>query len=262
MTVAAFELDWMGGAAERAFRRARPGVDELPWHLLDPTDHRPELVARARAAFTEGAIQEYAAAASFASLVRRLLEARAPLDLIGMAADFVADELHHVELNARVAMALGGAAPRLVDFEGLVPAPPTGGSATHRACELAVRLCCVGESLSVPALAGARDVCGHPLIHAVLSRIAADEAPHAAFGWRVLAWARERLDERERERLVAIADEALDAHAALAPRPDATCAFSLAEVHALGWLDAPAWRAAQRKAAQRVRRRMARALLG
>ncbi len=44
-----FELDWQGGTAERYFRRARPGIDELPWGTLSPAGYSPELVEAAAA---------------------------------------------------------------------------------------------------------------------------------------------------------------------------------------------------------------------
>jgi len=43
-----------------------------------------------------------------AATLRALIEARAPLDLIGVASRFPLDEMVHVELCARMAMELGG----------------------------------------------------------------------------------------------------------------------------------------------------------
>jgi hypothetical protein len=33
-----FELEWMGGAAEHHFRKARPGIDDLVRDILDPLE--------------------------------------------------------------------------------------------------------------------------------------------------------------------------------------------------------------------------------
>ena len=217
--IAPFELDWAGGAAEARLRRRRPGVDDLPWRELAL---EPEVVDAARAAWTEGAFSEYASAAAFAALAAALLEAGAPIDLTAMAADFVVDELVHVELNARLAAAAGGAAPHLVDLEKLAPkidAPPLA-----RALELAVRICLVGESLSVPVLATAARRATDPLARAVLARIAHDEGPHARLGALVLAWAGERVDPY-RARLKDVAARTLASYAPLwrgpVPRSDA-----------------------------------------
>lgn len=207
--IAQLELDWLGGAAERRFRRARPGIDDLPWGTLRVAD---EDAAAARASWTDGAFSEYASAAAFAALVTALLEAGAPIDLVAMASDIVVDEMVHVELNARVAAELGGAAPYLVDLERVAPLLPPGLPAVERAAELAVRIACVGEALSVPVLASSLGAATHPLIRAVLARIVRDEGPHARIGWLVLDWAGDRVDRR---RLAGVARARLEAYAPL-----------------------------------------------
>lgn len=232
--IAAFELDWQGGAAAARFRRARPATDAIAFapfgHELDPA-----LAATARNAWTEGAFSEYASAAAFAALTAALLEAGAPIDLVAMAADFVVDELAHVELNARLAMAVGGAAPHLVDLEALAPLT-TPGPALARAAELAIRICAIGENLSVPVLARAAQVARQPVARAVLARIVRDEGPHARLGALVLAWAGERLTPH-RAALRATARAALAAYAPLwrgeasdGPAARATGAWSAADL--------------------------------
>jgi hypothetical protein len=239
-----FELEWMGGAPERLFRRRRV-ADDLPWAVLDPRDFPPELVARARASWTEGAWSEYCSAAAFAQVQRALLAAGAPVDLIGAAGEFVADEMLHVELNARVAMALGGAEPVLVDLEA-DPLPVAGATALERASEAVVRACCVGEALSLPLIAGARRASArHPLVGAVLERILADEGPHAALGWWYLEWAADRIDERERTRLATVALDELGVVASrwselARPGSDGFTTeegWLLSDVNALGWME-------------------------
>jgi hypothetical protein len=249
--IAPFELEWMGGAAETLFRRVRGGgwIDDLPWESLDPRQYPAELVDRARLSWTDGAVGEYASAASFAALLGDLCEARAPVDLIGMAGAFVADEMLHTELNARMAMALGGAAPYLVDFAKLVAPADDAAPALARAVERAVRLCCVGEALSVPLLAGSRRAAAHPLTRAVLDRIVRDEPPHERLGWLVLEWAGDRLDRAARARLV---DVALDAVADYVPEQrhaaTGTHPFRPEDIAALGWMDPAGWAAAARRA--------------
>ena len=73
-----FELEWMGGAAEHFFRKARPATEDLPWGTLDPRQYDPEAVAFARGAWTEVAINELRAVASFSEVLRALVEVRAP----------------------------------------------------------------------------------------------------------------------------------------------------------------------------------------
>jgi len=202
-----FELDWMGGAAETRLRRRRPGIDDLPWGTLaalnldDPT---------ARMAWTDGAFSEYASAAAFSALTTALLEAGAPIDLVAMTADFAVDELVHVELNGRMAAELGGAAPYRVDLERVSPHRDDDLPAIERAAELAVTVSCIGEALSVPALAGSLRAATHPLTRAVLRRIVRDEKPHAGLGWMILDWAGARVD---RARLARVARARLEAYA-------------------------------------------------
>jgi len=204
-----FELDWLGGPAEARMRRRRPGIDDLPWgtiaalELDDPT---------ARMAWTDGAFSEYASAAAFGALTAALLEAGAPIDLVAMSADFVVDEMVHVELNGRMAAELGGAAPYRVDLERVAPYRDPALPAIERAAELALTISCIGEALSVPALTGSLRAATHPLTRAVLRRIVRDEKPHARLGWLVLDWAGDRVD---RARLAAVARRRLAAYAPL-----------------------------------------------
>ena len=145
---APFELEWMGGAAEHHFRRARPHTDELPWGTVDPSQYEPDAVERARGSWTEVAINEYRAIASFSEVLRALVDVTAPLDLLGMTSDFLADECAHVELASRMAMELGGAAPRVVDFERFTAPLRRGLTSLQRANELVLRVSCISEAFS------------------------------------------------------------------------------------------------------------------
>jgi hypothetical protein len=244
-----FELGWLGGAAERRVRKRRPGVDDLPWGTLRAKDYPDALVERARVAWTESAYNEYCTAAAFAAMQGALLAADAPVDLVGMIGDFVADEMVHVELNARMAMELGGGAPFDVDFDDLVRRPRQELSPLQRASELVVRTCCVGEAMSVPLLAATMRAAAHPLTHGVLARIVRDEAPHARAGWLFLEWAAGDLDAGERARLATTAMDALGDYAAyFRPDPPDRERFGVSDVRALGWLEAPAYAEVARRA--------------
>jgi len=244
-----FELGWLGGAAERHFRKTRKGVDDLPWGTLRPGDYPDVLVDRARAAWTESTFNEYCTAAAFAEVLSAMLAARAPIDLVGMAGDFVADEMVHVELNARMAMELGGAAPMIVDFTKLAPEMSARDlSPLQRANELVVRTCCVGEAFSVPMLASILRATEHPLTHAVMERIVQDEAPHARLGSLYLEWVESLLDDVERTRLAGVALEAIDGYRELFRAPTEASPFRIEDVHALGWMEASAYAKAARRA--------------
>ena len=262
----AFELDWLGGAAEALLRRRRPGSDDLPWGTLDPAAYPETLVQRARASWTEGAFNEYCSGAAFAELAAALLAARAPVDLVAMAGDFVVDEMLHVELNSRMAMELGGGALSLVDYQDLVPRPAASLDPFARATELAVRLCCVGESFTLPILIGCMRSAGHPLTRAVLGRLARDEVAHARFGWLYLEWAGDRLDDAERARLAAVAADGLADYAAELAPPEGRAVdgvtpegFLVRHIHELGWMEASEYAAVARRAVRdRVIARLAR----
>jgi hypothetical protein len=230
----------MGGPAEARLRRRRPGIDDLPWGTLESTPLPDDLAETARASWTDGAFSEYASAAAFSALTTALLEAGAPIDLTAMAADFVVDEMVHVELNARVAAELGGAAPYLVDLQKVAPLTEPGLPAIDRAAELALRISCIGEALSVPVLAGSTRAADHPLTRAVLARIVRDERPHARLGWLVLDWCGARVD---RARLGRVAARAIAAYAPLWDGP--VCADAPLEHRRLaGWMTEDELRAA------------------
>jgi len=263
---APFELDWLGGPAEALLRRRRGGIDELPWGTLDRAAYPAPLVERARASWTEGAFNEYCSGAAFAELAALLLAARAPIDLVAMAADFAVDEMLHVELNSRMAMELGGGALSLVDFADLVPRPDPALDPLVRASELVVRVSCVGESFTLPILIGCMRAASHPLTRAVLSRLARDEVAHARFGWLYLDWLGDRLDDPLRAHLAAAAADGLADYARELAPPEARAAggitpegFLVDHIHQLGWMEAGAYAdLAQRAVRDRVIARLAR----
>jgi hypothetical protein len=244
----AFDLEWFGGVAEKHFRKVRPGIDELPWGTLDVSRYPTELVDRARISWTEAAYNEYCTAAAFADLLSAMLAAKAPIDLIGMASDFLADEVLHVELTSRIAMELGGGAPYRIDFAELSRKPAPELSPLQKANELVVHVCCVGEAFSLPMLASAYNSALHPLTKTVLQRIVHDEAPHGRFGFLYLDWIADDLDATEKDRL---GDVAADTIAILAPLWQrlvsrvqdgvTTEGYQLQHVRELGWTESSAY---------------------
>lgn len=250
-----FDLEWMGGVAEKYFRRIRPDVDELPWGTLDPTRYPIALVDRARVSWTEAAYNEYCTAVAFSEMLGALLAAKAPIDLIGMASDFMADEVLHVELTSRIAMELGGGAPYEIDFDELGVHPSLELSPLQRANQLVVHVCCVGEAFSLPMLASAYGSALHPLTKQVLQRIVHDEAPHGRFGFLYLDWASEQLDAAERARLGGIAVDTIAQFAPLWQRLTSrvhdgitTEGFQLEHVRELGWTESSLYATRARRA--------------
>jgi hypothetical protein len=251
-----FELEWMGGPAEHHFRRARPGIEEMPWGTLDTSAYPPDVLLAARATWTEAAYTEYKAVAAFSEVLRALCEAKAPLDLIGMASSFVADEVVHVELCSRLAMELGGGVPRPVDFDALTVKADPARTAFERANEMVLRISCIAEAFSGKLAASALRSTTHPLTRAVLERIVADESLHYRLGGLYFEWASEQLEDAERIRLSAVAVRALGAFAPMwrdgptGAQPPAVARDEVAErsragrrratleqVHEIGWIE-------------------------
>jgi len=233
-----FEVEWLGGAAEHYFRKMRPAVDDLPWGTVDTSRFEPRAVELARTAWTEVAINEYRAVASFTEVLRALVDVKAPLDLLGMTSDFLADECSHVEMASRLAMELGGAAPRLVDMDHFA-SRPRGLTALQRANELVLRVSCIAEAFSGGTASVSRDSTSHPLARAVYETILRDEAHHRRLGGLYFEWALARIDEAELRRLGQVLLVALKT---LQPfwRPSAAKARAEppppAEIQELGWL--------------------------
>jgi len=210
-----FDIEWMGGVAEHHYRKARPGVDDFPWETLDPARYEQTLVFATQKVWTGVALSEYAAIAAFSEVVGALAQAKAPLDLIGMTSDFLADEVRHVELISRLVMQLGGAAPRRFDPAKLAPNVDPHLPPFERANELALRVGCIAEAFAGSTAAPMMRASTHPLVRAVYQSILRDEARHRRFGSLYFEWAGDRLDERERVRLGAVALSMLRSYAPL-----------------------------------------------
>ncbi len=255
-----FELEWMGGPAEHHFRKARPAAETLPWGTLDPSKYSPAAVDSARGSWTEVAINEYRAIASFSELLRALVEAKAPLDLLGMTSDFLADECSHVELASRMAMELGGAAPRAVDVEQFAMRPG-GRTAFQRANELMLRVSCISEAFSGGTATVSFERTTHELPRAVYETILRDESHHRRLGGLYFEWAMARIDEAELQRLGRVLAASLQGLApfwrrrpARASGPDARPAPAPPpedELRALGWLSREAFAPVAREVAVR-----------
>jgi hypothetical protein len=219
---AQLSLEWMGGATERRLRVARPGFDDLPWASFDASRCVPDDpgLVEARQVWTNGVFTEYASAAAFSALNLALLSCGAPVDLCAAAADFAVDELVHVALVSRLVMTMGGATPYLADLAQVAPRP-VAESPRLRAAELAVKISCVGEALSLPALTASHRGAQHQLARAVLDRLRHDEGPHASIGHWFLAWAGPWLTSGDRDYLGRVASEAVAVYAPLWLDPDA-----------------------------------------
>lgn len=205
-----FELEILGGATERRFRKMRPEIEEMPWGTLDLAGASEQALVNARTAWTGAAYQEHRTGVACAMTLRAMIEARAPLDLVAVASRFPLDEMVHVELCARMAMEFGGGTEIVHDPKAMVMDVDPQATALMQAAECAVRFFCVGEAISIPLLRATWHVARHPLPRAVMGRIVKDEAAHGIFGFTFLDWAGPRLSARDRKRLGYFADLAID----------------------------------------------------
>ena len=206
-----FELEMLGGAVEKRYRRMRPEVETFPWGTLDLSGVPADELVRARLAWTSAAYQEHRTGVGVTEALRLLMQAQAPLDLIALGSRFPLDETVHVELCARMAMEAGGGTEILYDPTRMILGATFEGRPLLQAAELMVRFFCVGEALSIPLLRGTWKAARHPLPRAVLGRIVKDEAAHGTFGYIFLDWAEAQLDRRDRVLLGQAADLAIDA---------------------------------------------------
>ncbi|MBP9088912.1 MAG: ferritin-like domain-containing protein [Kofleriaceae bacterium] len=218
MTAALFSCELWGGAAYARLqkRRGHAGKSttrDFDWRSLATAYLQPSERYEARALWTNGVFTEYASGAAFASVAALLAQAGAPIDLIAAAADMAVDEMDHVELVSKVVMELGGAVPMMVDLPTVTPAPTPHARPLMQALEVLVNVSCIGENLSVPALAASRDGVEPPVLRAVLQRLLADEGQHAQLGFWALDWAQDQITVEDRRQLGQIASTALTYYA-------------------------------------------------
>jgi hypothetical protein len=210
---------------------------EFPWSSLD-ANASPQMMA-ARHFWSENAFNEYASSLAMTQMNQALIAADAPLS----AASFVEDERTHHALCCGVAVRCGGGVA--IPYHPASLQLKAEGSPRERATELVVRVCCLGEAVSLPLLSGNLRSARQPLARAVLERIVRDETRHARFGWDYLEWARP--DEAERQKLAAIINDAL---AQLRPMLEGE--GGAADGGGLGWMSPREWRALARQSIEQA----------
>ena len=249
-----FELELYGGPSERRYHRMRPEILEMPWGSLAESLAKNPISAdervRAQRAWTGAAFQEHRTAVACTATLRALLEARAPIDLIGMATRFPLDEMAHVELASRMTLELGGATEIRYLPADVLRDPDADMPNLLRAADMVVRFFCVGEALSIPLLRGAAHAARHPLARAVLHRIVRDEAAHGTFGFTFLDWAEPLLSDADRAYLGQAADRTIRATQAQWQAISGALRAE-AEHDALAWMHSEAYLALARRSMSR-----------
>jgi len=238
-----FELELYGDNVERRYRRMRPEVEAMPWGTFDTHGIPEAALVLARKQWTGAAFQEHRTAIACAATVRALLECRAPLDLVAMAARFPTDEVVHVELTARMAMELGGGTEIQFEPDKVIVDAEPGLPPLLRAADMIARFFCVGEAVSIPLLRATWHAARHPLPRAVLGRIVKDEAAHGVFGFMFLDWALASMTDADRRDIAAAADRGIMAVRALWQKLEQQRQKDYDESigDALGWLHSDAY---------------------
>ncbi len=169
--------------------RLAPVVSRADWSAarLDLRGGSDEIRSCAGRAWREDAAVEHASVAAFARLSLQLLALGAPSDLVVAAHQAALQEIDHARACFAMAAALGdeaplGPAPLAIDGVALTA------SLVSVAREAALESC-IGETVSSLVLSRAARTCAAEAQRAMLEQMAEDELEHAAFGWKVVAWA-------------------------------------------------------------------------
>jgi hypothetical protein len=170
-------------------------------HTLDRSRYDGDLLARVVVGWQRLADDERHGVATAAHVAGDLASLDAPPALLALSAHVVQDEVHHLEVCARV----------LDELEpGAHPAPrielALGGARGSAASEaaLARRLVAdfaLGKPVTAAAFAAARAVVREPLFAWAYTELLHDETRHATFGAKAAAWVIRHWSSRQRQAL-------------------------------------------------------------
>jgi hypothetical protein len=174
-------------------------------HTLDRSRYAAGLLARVASGWRRLADDERRGVVAAARVTAELTAAGAPPALLATAARIVQDEVHHVEVCARILEALKdeGDVPRAI-------APrvdPTGRAATSLAIDetavarMLVTELALGKPVTASSFASARAVVREPLFAWAYTELLRDETRHATFGAKAAAWVIRNWSTRQRQAL-------------------------------------------------------------
>ena len=143
---------------------------------------------RGRRAFVMRTLDEQRSMAGFSRTLSDLCEMGESIDVIGTMTRIVRDGALHVQMCGQVVDALGGWPRDAPEPNWVNPAP--GLSARRRVIDTVLGSMCIGQSISVAMIAGARKNTTDPVVKQLMTRMLADESVHARFGFW---WLKRRL---------------------------------------------------------------------
>lgn len=180
--------------------------------VAPPAD--PALRAAVVDAWTATAQGEHASIASFSRFQLELLALGAPAELLGRAAEAIADEVRHAQLAFRVASAMAGepVSPAGLSLEGALA------RSTDEEAVLvgAIVEGCINETIASLGVQRAAAGTNDAALARALTEVADDEARHAELSWAFVRWML-----AERPHLVPVAREAFEGFT-LGPAPHTT----------------------------------------
>jgi hypothetical protein len=156
-------------------------------HTLDRSNYSPVLLARVAAGWRRLAEDERRGIVSAAHLAADLAALDAPAAILAMAGRVVQDEIHHLEVCARVLEEVDPAARVSARIECALGATRPSPDETVLARTLVTEFA-LGKPVVASAFAAARAIVREPLLGWAYGELLHDETRHATFGARAAAW--------------------------------------------------------------------------
>jgi hypothetical protein len=154
-------------------------------HALDRSHYSTLLLGRVAAGWRRLAEDERYGIVSAAHVAADLAALDAPAAILAMAGRVVQDEIHHLEVCARVLEELEPAARVSARIECAIPRPSPDESVLARTL---VTEFAIGKPVTAAAFAAARALVREPLFGWAYTELLHDETRHATFGARAAAW--------------------------------------------------------------------------
>jgi hypothetical protein len=154
-------------------------------HALDRSNYSPLLLSRVAAGWRRLAEDERRGIVTAAHLAADLAALDAPAAILAMAGRVVQDEIHHLEVCARVLEELDPGARISARIECAIPRPAPDETVLARTLVTEFAL---GKPVAASAFAAARAIVREPLFGWAYGELLHDESRHATFGARAAAW--------------------------------------------------------------------------
>jgi hypothetical protein len=167
-------------------------------HTLDRSHYSPVLLSRVAAGWRRLAEDERHGIVIAAHLAADLAALDAPAAILAMAGRVVQDEIHHLEVCARVLEELDPGARVSARIECAIPRPTPDEAVLARTL---VGEFALGKPVAASAFAAARALVREPLFAWAYGELLHDETRHATFGARAASWVIRSWSTQQRQAL-------------------------------------------------------------